>query len=323
MAMMRVAVLDDSQDVAGSAADWAALEGKAELTVFRDPFASEEDAATKLADFHILVPMRERTAFTASLINRLPALKMIALTGVRAQTLDLKACAARGVLVSNTAGDQVTAATSELAWALVLACARDVPFADAGMRRGGWHGGLNLGVPLAGKRLGIVGLGRLGKRVAAYGKAFGMEVVAWSQNLTAAAAQEAGVILMPKVELFATADVVSLHLVLSERTRHVVGAAEIAALKPGAILVNTARGPLIDTHALLARLRTGTICAGLDVFDEEPLPANHELRQLRNVVMTPHLGYSTEAVFRQFYGEALENVLAFIAGQPIRVVNPA
>lgn len=318
----QIAIIDDSQSVALAAADWDSLRPQASITVFRQAFASEDAAADVLAPFQIIVPMRERTPFTASLIGRLPNLKMIALTGARAVTLDTAACTAAGILICTTAGDRVTAATAELAFGLMLACARAVPLADASMRSGGWHEGVPLGTVLSGGRLGIVGLGRLGARVATYGAAFGMEVVAWSQNLTDEAAVAGGARRVGKAELFATSDVVSLHLVLSERTRHVVGAAEIDAMKPGAILVNTSRGPLVDLPPLLAALREGRIRAGLDVFDAEPLAADHPLRKLPNVVLTPHLGYSTKPVFAQFYGDCVANIAAFLDGAPIRMMNP-
>ncbi len=322
MALPRIAVLDDSQNVAMASADWSVLEGRATITVFSGPLGSEDEAATVLTGFGIIVMMRERTAFPASLIARLPRLKMIALTGARAPTLDIAACTARGILVCNTGGDFVGAATPELAFGLALACARAIPLADATMKGGGWHHGVPLGRVLDKTRMGIVGLGKLGKRMAGYAKAFGMDVVAWSENLTADTADAVGARLVSKAELFATSDVISLHLVLSERTRHIVGKVEMAAMKPGAILINTSRGPLVDGAALLEALETGRIMAGLDVFDEEPLPANHRLRTLPNVVLTPHLGYSTEAVFRQFYGESVANIMAFLDAAPIRMVNP-
>ncbi len=316
----RIAVLDDSQRVARTSADWSTLAGRAELVVL-EPFADEDDAARRLLPFDILVPMRERTAFPASLVERLPNLKLLAMTGPRAPTFDLAACTARGILVCNT-GANTGAATAELALALMLACRRAVPQADRAMKAGSWHEGVPIGAVLEGRRLGLLGLGKLGSRVAGYGRAFGMEVVAWSQNLTAEAAEAAGARRVEKAELFATADVVSLHLVLSQRTRGIVGAAELAAMKPGATLVNTARGPLVDEAALLDALRSGRIGAGLDVYDREPLPADHPLRALPNVVLTPHLGYSANHVYEQFYGESLENIRAYLDGRPIRVVNP-
>jgi phosphoglycerate dehydrogenase-like enzyme len=322
MALPRIALLDDSQHVAADSADWGRLKGLADVTILHEPFASEAEAVAALAPFEIVVPMRERTVFSAALVSRLPKLRMIALTGARAQTLDSAACTKHGVLICNTAGDQVTPATSELAFALILACARRIPEADAAMKSGGWHSDLGMGFSLAGKTLGIVGLGRLGTRVAGYGKAFGMTVMAWSQNLTDEAATAAGCQRVSKEMLFHQADVVSLHLVLSERSRNVVGTTELESMKPGAILVNTSRGPLVDSAALLRALQSGRLLAGLDVYDEEPMPADHPLRSAPNVILTPHLGYSTAAVFRQFYGECLENIEAFLANRPIRMVNP-
>lgn len=318
--MVRVAVLDDSQEVAQGAADWSVLESRAEVTFLREPMLDEDAAARVLAPFHVIIPMRERTPLPGSLIGRLPNLQMVALTGARSPSLDIEACTARGILVCNT-GINSGAATAELAFTLLLNCARSIPLADATMRRGGWHVGIPVGEALEGKRLGIVGLGKLGSRVAAFGKAFGMEVVAWSTNLTAEAAAEKGVRRVEKGELFATSDAVSVHVVLSDRSRGMIGEREIGAMKRGAILVNTARGPIIDEAALIAALREGRITAGLDVFDQEPLPADHPLRGLPNTVLTPHLGYSAMPVFRQFYRESIENIVAFIAGRPIRMMN--
>lgn len=321
ISLPRVAVLDDTQDVARASADWAVLDGRAEVTILDTSFANEDDAARRLEPYAILVPMRERTPFPASLLARLPRLKLIALTGQRAPTLDVSACTERGILVCNT-GMNSTAATAELAFGLILACARAIPKADAAMRSGGWHGGVPIGSVLDGKRLGIVGLGKLGARVGGYGRAFGMELVAWSQNLTDATAAQHGARRIEKDELFATSDVVSLHLVLSDRTRAIIGRSELSSMKDQAILVNTARGPLVEEAALLDTLRAGSIRAGLDVFDREPLPAGHALRELSNVVLTPHLGYAASHVFEQVYRESVENIVAFLDGAPIRMLNP-
>jgi phosphoglycerate dehydrogenase-like enzyme len=318
----KIAVLDDSQTIALKSADWNLLAGRADVTILNDAFSSELDAVAALKGYDIIVPMRERTPFTPSLLNGLPQLKMIALTGVRAATLDQATCNARKILVCNTGGFHVSPATAELAFGLILTCARRIGQADASMHHGGWHDGLDMGFSLAGKTLGIVGLGKLGARVAGYGRAFGMDIIAWSQNLTAEAAELAGAKLVSKDALFRQADVVSLHLVLSARTRGIVGYAELDLMKQNAVLVNTARGPLVDEKALLQSLAAGRIHAGLDVFDTEPLPEHHPLRSAPNTVLTPHLGYSTEAVFRQFYGESLENIIAFLDGNPIRVINP-
>jgi phosphoglycerate dehydrogenase-like enzyme len=322
MSKPRIAILDDTQGVALTAADWSTLRERAEIEVFPSPFASEDETISALSPFDIVVPMRERTPFPRALLARLPKLRMIALTGARAPSLDLVACADFGITVSNTGGDYVTAATAELTWGLILACARGLPRADAGVRQGGWHDNLTLGTNLQGKRIGIVGLGKLGARVARYASAFGMEVVAWSQNLTEAAAAECGARRVDKNELFSTSDVITLHLVLSERTRGIVGHKEMESLKPGCILINTARGPLIEEEALLGRLRQDDIVAGLDVFDKEPLPEKSPFRMLCNVVIAPHLGYSTREVIQQFYGESVENITAFLDGEPIRVITP-
>lgn len=321
---VRVAILDDSQHAAWGSADWSRLSDRGvELQVFDRPFSGEEAAATALQGFDVIVPMRERTPFPGSLIGRLGRLKLIALTGARAPTLDLAACTARGVLVANTGGaGEVNAAAAEMTWALILAASRALTQADRLIRDGGWHEGLPLGDALEGRTLGVVGLGKLGQRVARYAKAFGMDVVAWSQNLEAAAAAAHQVRAVSKAELFAVSDIVSLHLVLSERTRGVVGAGEIEAMRPGALLVNTARGPLVDEAALVAALQAGRIRAALDVFAAEPLPGDHPLRSCPNTVLAPHLGYSTQAVFQRFYGDSVENILAWLDGAPIRVMNP-
>ena len=318
---MRVAIIDDYQQVARTAADWRAVEALAEITVFTRPWRDEDEIAQALAPFDVVVLMRERTAFPERLIARLPKLALVAMTGHRTTTLDVAACTQRGIVVSHTTANP-SAAPAELAFALILACARALPRAFANMAGGLWEEGLPLGVPLKGRRLGIVGLGKLGARVARYGAAFGMEVVAWSQNLTAEAAAAHGARRVDKAELFATSDAVSVHLALSERTRGIVGAGEIAALKDGAIFVNTSRGALVDEAALVAAVRAGRIVAGLDVFDAEPLPPEHPLRGLPNAVLTPHLGYVVADTMARFYGEAAQNVLAFLRGAPIRVANP-
>ncbi len=319
---MRVAIMDDWQGVARGAADWSAVEARAEVTVFAEPFAGEDAAAAALADFEILVPMRERTELGAGLIARLPKLRMIALTGGRSQTLALDACTAAGVLVCNTGGERSSIGTAELALGLMLAAARSIPAGDAAIRVGRFQEGVGVGPVLEGRTLGIIGFGRIGARVGGYGRALGMDVVAWSPNLTEAAAQAGGARLVAKADLLAQSDVVSLHLVLSGRSRGTLEAADLARMKPGAILVNTSRGPLVEEAALLDALRAGRIHAALDVFGEEPLPPEHPLRTAPNTVLTPHLGYGTRDTFAQFYGESVENILAFLDGSPVRVVNP-
>lgn len=316
-----IAVLDDYQRVALASADWSSLAARAAIKVFHDPWRDEDAVAAALEPFEIIVLMRERTPFPASLIDRLPNLRMIALTGTRTNTLDVPACTERGILISHTAGNPSTAA-AELSFGLILACARALPRAFSNMAIGRWEEGVPMGVPLAGKRLGLLGLGHLGKEVARMGSAFRMEVVAWSQNLTADAAAEHGCRLMGKAELFATSDVVSLHLALSERTRGVVGREELAAMKPGAILVNAARAGLVDQTALMEALQARKIVAGLDVYDIEPLPTDHPLRSLPNAVLTPHLGYVVDDVFKHYYRDIIEDIDAYLQGNPIRVLNP-
>ncbi len=321
---MKLAILDDYQRLALRLADWDRLKKRGvDITVFHDAFASADEAAAKLAPFDVLCLMRERTPFPRALIERLPKLKFIALTGLRAPSLDAAACTARRIPVSNTGTGNSTAPTAEYAWLLVLAAARDFAKAERGMRAGRWHDGIAGGTILEGKRLGLLGLGKLGGRLAGYGAAFGMDVVAWSQNLTPERAAEAGARQVTKDELLATADVVSIHLVLSERTRGLLGAAELARMKPGAILVNTSRGPIVDEAALLAALHSGRLGhAALDVYATEPLPTDHPLRGLDNVTLSPHLGYVSEDVFRVFYADTIENVEAWLDGKPIRVLNP-
>jgi phosphoglycerate dehydrogenase-like enzyme len=320
--MNRIAVLDDWQGVAKASADWAPLERRAQVTHFEEPMESADDKARALAPFDIILAMRERTAFSADLIVRLARLRMIALTGSRTWTLALDACTERGIVVCTTGGQQSTATTAELALGLLLAAARHIPAADASMRQGEFQRGIPMGEVLEGRTLGVMGLGKIGSRMARYGEALGMRVLAWSQNMTTEKAQAAGARFVDKETLLSESDAVSLHLVLSDRTRGIVGPADLARMKRGAILVNTSRGPLVDEAALLERLRTGTLVAGLDVYGQEPLPRDHPLRTLPNVVLTPHLGYCTHCVYAEFYGQSIENILAFLDGKPMRVLNP-
>jgi len=318
---MRIAVLDDWQRVARTSADWTPLLARADVEFFAEPFADEADAGRRLAPFEIILSIRERTPFPPSLVARLPNLRMFGLTGHRAGLIDLAGMIARGITVCYTGGGPGVASTAELALALMLAAARHVPAADAAVRDGRFQQGTEVGHVLEGKTLGLVGLGRIGARVGSYGHALGMQVLAWSQNLTAEAARAAGATLVDKAELFARADVVSVHLVLSPRSRGIVGAAELRAMKPGAILVNTARAPLVDETALMEAVNSRRIVAALDVFYREPLPADHALTRAPNVVLTPHLGYSVAEVYREFYRESVENALAFIDGAPIRILH--
>ena len=320
--MTRVAVLDDWQRVARSCADWTPLEARADVRFFADPFASEDEAAAALADFDVILATRERTPFPRTMIDRLPALKMFGLTGVRAGKIDLAYLQQRGTTVCFTDGGPGVESTAELALALMLAAARRVPEGDRSVRAGRFQLDTPTGFVLAGKTLGLVGLGRIGACMARYGNALSMSVLAWSQNLTDERAAAAGAQFVPKDELLARADVVSLHLVLSPRTRDVLGAAEIARMKPGAILVNTSRAPLVNEAALLAAARDGRVVAALDVFEREPLPPGHPLLTCPNTVLTPHLGYSVREVYRVFYAQCIENTLAWLDGAPIRLLPP-
>lgn len=319
--MAKVAVLDDWQGIAKQSADWSRLQQRADVVFFGRPFRDADEAAATLAGFEVLVPMRERTKFPKALLDRLPDLRMIALTGGRTWTIDIAECDRRGIVISNTGSGNSTAATAELTLALLLAAARNVPAADASMRQGRFQSDVMPGVTLDGKTLGIVGLGKIGSKMARYGSALGMDVIAWSPNLTAARAAEGGARLVDKQTLLRTADAITLHVVLSDRSRGIIGAADLALMKPGAILVNSSRGPLVDEAALVAKLRTGTLIAALDVYDQEPLPAGHPLRSLPNTVLAPHLGYGSQEVYRVFYGESIENVLAFLDGKPVRILN--
>ncbi len=321
---MKLALLDDYQRVALRLGDWDRLRKRGiEITVFNEPFASVDDAAQKLAPFEILGLLRERTAFPRALIEKLPNLKFMVLTGARAASLDDKAATERGIPISTTPGGGSNAPTAELGWALLMSCARDLAKAERLMRSGGWHDGIQQMNVLEGKRLGILGLGKLGSRVAGYAKAFGMEVVAWSQNLTAEKAGAVGVKYVGKDELLSTSDFISIHLALSDRTRGLIGAAELAKMKRTAILINTSRGPIVDEAALIAALRNGTIAhAGLDVYDKEPLPAGHPLTKLENVTLVPHLGYVVEESYRYFYKGTIEDIEAWLDGKPINVLNP-
>lgn len=317
--MTRIAILDDYQGIALRMADWRSLPADAEVVVFRDHLADPDAVAARLADFDVVMAMRERTPFPRALLDRLPRLRLLVTAGMRNAAIDLRAAADRGVLVCGTAG--LPYPTAELTWGLILSLVRRIPLEDRATRDGRWQEGVGLG--LNGKTLGVLGLGSLGSRVARVGRAFEMEVLAWSQNLTAERAAEVGAALVGRDELLARSDLVTIHLVLSERTRGLIGARELARMKRTAYLVNTSRGPIVDEAALVRALRDGTIAgAGLDVFDEEPLPLDHPLRRLPNTVITPHLGYVTEETYRIFYGQALEDIRAYLRGEPIRVLRP-
>ncbi len=318
--MAKIAVIDDWQGIAAQSADWETLRGRAEIVFIQEAFVDEDDAAAKLHSYEIVMAMRERTAFPASLVKRLPKLLMFSMTGPRAASSDTAFMKTQGITVTNTEGGGTGTATPELALALMLASARNIPQADATIRRGGFQNGVAPGYEVYGKTLGLVGLGRLGQKMAAYGFALGMEVIAWSPNLTAERAAAQKVSYVTKELLLERSDVISLHLVLSSRTQGIIGAADIARMKPGALLINTSRGPLIDEAAMVDALYAGRISGALDVYDREPLPPGHRLRTAPNTVLTPHLGYGSVATFQAFYRQSIENVLAFLDSAPIRLM---
>lgn len=314
-ALTRLAILDDYQGVALSMGPWDRLPPSLSIEVFRDTVKDEAALATRLGPFDAILAMRERTPFPASLLARLPNLRLLITTGEKNRVFDVAAARARGVTVCGT--PSVGAPTVDITWALILNLLRDVPRQEASLRAGTWQ--TSVGTAAEGLTLGVVGLGKLGARVAKVGQALGMTVIAWSQNLTAEKAAAAGATAVSKEELFATADMVTLHLVLSERSRGIVGAAELARMKPTAFIVNTSRGPLIEGSALVAALQEGRIAgAGLDVFDEEPLPAGHPLLSCPNTVLTPHLGYVSTQNYRAYFAGAVEAIEAYLAGKPIR-----
>jgi phosphoglycerate dehydrogenase-like enzyme len=315
-------VVDDYQQVATSVVDWSGLAGDVEVVSFGEHFADEDALVAALDGFDIVVTLRERVAFPGSVIGRLPRLRLLVASGMRNSVIDYAAAEAHGVTVCGTASSPTPPV--ELTWALLLGLARGLVAENAALRAGGpWQS--TLGADLHGQRLGLLGLGKIGERVARVGLAFGMRVSAWSRHLTQERADEVGVErAASKEELLRTSDFVSLHLVLSERTRGLLGAAELALLKPTAYLVNTSRAGLVDQEALLAALREGRIAgAGVDVFDSEPLPADDLMRSAPRLLATPHLGYVSRANYERYYGQAVEDIRAYLAGEPIRVLGPA
>ena len=308
----RIAVLDDYQNVALSLADWSALDERATVTVFDDHLADPDAVIKRLQPFDIVCVMRERTPMTRTIIERLPKLRLIASTAGRNASIDLKAAEERGVQVVHTG--YTSAPTIELTWALILASARNLIAENMSLRRGGWQ--QSVGDDMAGRTLGVVGLGNVGGAVAKVGNAFGMKVIAWSQNLTTERAAEVGAALVLKHEVFQEADVVSIHLVLSDRTRGLVGAAELALMKPTARLINTSRGPIVVEADLVAALKDKKIAgAAIDVFDEEPLPLDHPLRALPNLLATPHIGYVSRGLYERFYQDTVANISRWLDGQ--------
>ncbi len=323
--MAKVAILDDYARVALEVADWSQVQARAEITVF-DRHLTEDEAAAALWPFDVICTVRERMAFPRSLIARLPRLKLITIIGMSLPNLDMEAATEHGVIVghadfANPVFAGIGNATPELTWGLMIATVRQIAHEHRRMTEGGWQS--TAGLILAGRTLGLLGLGRIGKRMAEYAKVFGMEVIAWSQNLTAEAAQAVGVRRVEKDELFAQADVLSIHLVLSDRTRGLVTARELGLMKPTAYLINTSRGPIVDEPALIAALKERRIAgAGLDVFAGEPPPADHPFRSMPNVTVTPHLGYVTRETLHAFYADTIDNVVAWLDGNLTRIANP-
>ena len=316
---MKVAILDDYQGVAREFADWSRLPGDTEVEFFRDHVADEDSLAQRLQDFQVVMGMRERTPFPRSLLSRLPELQLLITTGGGNASFDLPAASELGIVACGTGG--TGEGPTELTWGLIISLMRQIPLEDREAREGKW--GSVVGMGLKGKTLGLLGLGHIGSLVARVGNAFDMNVIAWSQNLTAERAAECRATLVDKDTLFRDSDVVSVHLRLSDRTRGLVGAHELGLMKPTAYLINISRGPIVDEAALVRALQGGAIAgAGLDTFDVEPLPSDHPFLRLSNTVITPHVGYVTQESYRAFYSGVIENILAFNAGEPIRVLNP-
>ena len=316
--MTRIAILDDYQGIARSMADWESLPDGCQVEVFHDHVADPAVVADRLGDFEIVCIMRERTPFQRDLLSRLPKLRLLVTTGMRNASVDVEAAREQGVTVCGTDGSAHT--TSELTWGLILALQRHIPAEDRAMKAGAWQ--TTVGRGLAGSTLGLLGLGRLGSDVARVAQAFRMNVIAWSENLTAERAAGHGVTRVEKDDLFRQSDTLSIHMLLSRRTRGLVGARELGLMKPSAVLVNTSRGPIVDEAALVDALQNRTIAgAGLDVYDTEPLPRDHPFRRLENAVLTPHLGYVTCDTFSVMYPQTLECVQAWLAGNPVRVIS--
>ena len=316
---MRLSILDDYQGVALDMADWSPVRScGVDVVVERKPFAGEDEAARALADSEIVAAMRERTPFPRSLVERLPKLKLLNTTGMRNASFDMAALRDRGVVVCGTEGGGLD--TAELTWGLILGAARRIAEDHRAMREGLWQ--TRIGNRLEGKTLGVLGLGRLGSAVARVGLAFDMKVIAWSPNLTAERAAAVGVERVDKETLLRQSDVLSVHMVLSSRSRGLVGRNDIALMKKTAILVNTSRGPIVDAYAVIEALEAGRLgYVAFDVYDREPLPADHPLRRTPNVLLTPHIGYVTEENYRSSYPQIVENIVAFLDGHPVRVIQ--
>jgi len=316
----RVAVLDDYQGVALEMADWSSLGESVEVTVFRDHVSDPDALVRRLEHFDIITAMRERTPFPRAVLERLPKLRLLVTSGPVNAAIDIDAARELGIVVSGTVGRNGIPGTVELTWALILASARSLVREDALVRAGGWQRGV--GTVLSGRTLGIVGLGNLGSRMIPVARAFGMEVTAWSRNLSKERAAELNVTALDHDPFFRTADVVTVHLKYSARSIGYIGRNELSLMKPTAFLVNTSRGPLVDEDALIEALENGSIAgAGLDVFNVEPLPAKHRLRSLPNVVLSPHMGYVTQQTYRDYFGGYVEGIASYLQGSPIRVLT--
>ena len=317
--MVRAAILDDYQNVAMAFADWSPIAKDVEIKVFNKPFGSQDEAIKALQGFAVVVGMRERTPFPRKVVEALPDLKLLITTGARNNSFDIKACAERGVTVCGTGA--AGSPTTGIAFGLMLELTRRIGFENARLKAGApWQ--TTIGRDLEGLTLGILGLGKLGQRSAAVGKAFGMKTIAWSQNLTEEKAKAAGADYISKDDLFRNADFVTIHLVLSDRSRGLVGAKELGLMKKSAYLINTSRGPIVDEKALITTLHSKSIAgAGLDVFDIEPLPLDHPFRKMDNVVITPHLGYVSEQNYRKYFPDIVEDIRAWLDGKPVRVIE--
>ena len=317
--MVRAAILDDYQNVAMAFADWSRVAKDVEIKVFDKPFASQDEVIKALQGFAIIVGMRERTPFPRKVIEALPDLKLLITTGARNNSFDVKACNERGITVCGTG--VMGSPTTGIAFGLILELTRRIGFENARLKAGApWQ--VTIGRDLEGLTLGILGLGKLGQRSATVGKAFGMKTIAWSQNLTAEKAQAGGAELVTKEDLFRNADVVTIHLILSDRSRGLVGAKELGLMKKTSYLINTSRGPIVDEKALIAALQSKSIAgAGLDVFDVEPLPLDHPFRKMDNAVITPHLGYVSEQNYRKYFPDIVEDIRAWLDGKPVRVID--
>ncbi len=316
--MPKIAILDDYLESAMKFGDWKSLPEEYEISIFKNTLVDPRDLIKRLIDFEIICAMRERTPFPKHIFDKLPNLKLFITTGMRNASVDISAAKENGITVCGTEGSKW--ATAEHTWALIQSCARNIPHDDFMMKKNYWQ--TRMGVELHGRTLGILGLGRIGEQVSRFGKAFGMDVTAWSQNLSKERCNELDVKLVDKESLFKNSDFLTIHLVLSERTKHIVAEPEFKLMKPNAFLINTSRGPIVKESALITALATRSIrSAAVDVFEEEPLPPNHRFCELDNLVMTPHTGYMTEETYKIFFGQTIENIKAWHTGKPKRALT--